>query len=242
MSAVRRLVRKFIPVYWRSRVHFALVRTPGVAELFAYTDRTGFSRITRETKLVIEGCPRSGNSYALAAFRYANGPAVKVTSHRHSPTAVRTGLRRGIPVMVIIRHPRATIASGLQYYPDQPPQWAIEVYRSFYEGVLPVADRVMIVTFEEVTADMGEVIRRANARFGTSFAEYERTEESEAALRATIDQWALENFEEAELPRISGMPSGGRKSADELLGALAPELVAEIDELDKLYNAVLLHK
>jgi hypothetical protein len=116
------------------------------------------------------------------------------------------------------------------------------VYRSFYEGVLPVADRVMIATFEEVTGDMGEVIRRANARFGTSFVPYTQTAESEAALRATIDQWALENFEEGELPRISGMPSGARKSADELLAALDPELVAQIDELDKLYNAVLLHR
>jgi hypothetical protein len=241
MSAVRRLVRKLVPVYWRSRVHFALVRTPGVAEVFARTDRTGFSRITKDTRLVIEGCPRSGNSYALAAFRHVN-EGVKVSSHRHSPTAVRTGLKRGIPVMVIIRHPRATITSGLQYYPDQPPAWAIQVYRSFYEGILPVADRVMIATFEEVTGDMGEVIRRANARFGTSFVPYERSDESEADLRAVIDQWALENFEEAELPRISGMPSGGRKSADELLGALDPQLVAEIDELDKLYNAVLLHR
>ncbi len=242
MSAVRHLVRKLVPVYWRSRVHFALMGTPGVAEVFALTDRTGFSRITKDTKLVIEGCPRSGNSYALAAFRYANGADVKVTSHRHSPTAVRTGLRRGLPVMVIIRHPRATITSGLQYYPDQPPTWAIQVYRSFYEGVLPMADRVMIATFEEVTADMGEVIRRCNTRFGTSFLPYVRTDEAEQAIRATIDQWAMNNFEEDDLPRISGMPSGARKTPDELLGALDPELVAEIDELDKLYNAVLLHR
>ena len=228
-------------MYVRSRIHFFLVGIPGFAEVFARLDKTGFTRITPETKLVIEGCPRSGNSYALAAFTYSN-PDLKVTSHRHSPTSVRTAQKRGIANMVIIRPPRACIASGLQYYPTQPPKWAIKVYQDFYEGILPLADKALIATFDEVISDFGEVIRRCNSRFRTTFAQYDPTPESEAAVRATVDRMGLDTFDPAELPRVAGRPSGARKSPEELLSALDPELVREIDELDKLYNAVLLHR
>jgi hypothetical protein len=52
----------------------------------------------------------------------------------------------------------------------------------------------------------------------------------------------LKSFAEEELPMKSGRPSSARKSAEEVLAALPPGLVQEIDELDKLYNAVLLHR
>jgi hypothetical protein len=153
---------------------------------------------------------------------------------------VRTGLRHNLPVIVIIRRPRDTIASGLQYYPDQPPHWAVQLYRRFHEGLLPMADRVLIATFEEVTADFGSVVRRCNARFGTDFVPYERTEESEQALKEQLDKWVLRSFDPEDLPRVSGRPSAARVSADVALSALSEELFAEINDLDKLYNAVLL--
>jgi hypothetical protein len=230
-----------LPVYVRSRIHFAVVYNPLLADLYTRLDSSKLTQITEKTELVIEGCPRSGNSYALAAFRYAN-EGVPIASHRHSPTAVRTGLKHKLPVIVIIRQPRDTIGSGLQYYPDQPPRWAIRLYRRFHEGILPMADQVLITTFEEVTSDFGEVVRRCNARFGTDFKPYERTEESEKALTQMVDTWALMTFNPKDLPRVSGRPNESRQSADQLLSGASPDLVAEIKELDKLYNAVLLHR
>ncbi len=211
-----------MPVYMRSRLHFAVVDSRLFANFYSRLDSSKLTRITEDTELVIEGCPRSGNSYALAAFRYSN-EGVTVASHRHSPTAVRTGLKRRLPVIVIVRRPRDTIGSGLQYYPDQPPRWAIQVYQRFHEGVLPMADKVLIATFEEVTSDFGEVVRRCNARFGTNFKPYERTDESEIALNKMIDNWVLNNFEAKDLPRVSGRPSGARKSADQLLSDANPD-------------------
>jgi hypothetical protein len=177
----------------------------------------------------------------LAAFGYSN-PEVKVASHRHSPIAVRTALQRGLPVIVLIRPPRPTIASGLQYYSDQPSEWAVRLYRRFFTGMLPYADKALIATFDEVAQDFGEVIRRCNSRFGTDFAPYERTDESETAVAEQLDKWVLRSFGEEDLPMKSGRPSPARKSADEVLAELPPRLVQEIDELDKLYNAVLLHR
>jgi hypothetical protein len=230
-----------VPAYARSRIHFALMNNTLTAELYSRVDSSKLTRIADDTKLVLEGCPRSGNSYALAAFCHAN-PNVRVASHRHSPTAVRTGLRRGKPVIVLVRRPRDAIASGLQYHPSQPVQWAIRIYREFYEGILPMADRFMVATFEEVTTDFGAVIRSCNERFGTDFVPYEATPASEQAVREMVDHWALRDFARGELHRVVGHPAPSRLSADELLPTLDQEFLAEINELDKLYEAVLLHK
>lgn len=230
-----------VPVYVRSRVHFALVDNRYLAEAFSRFDSSGQTQIKADTRLVIEGCPRSGNSYALAAFLYSN-PGVHVASHRHSPTAVRTALKRGLPVIVVIRPPRPTIASGLQYYPDQRPDWAVTLYKRYFTKLLPYADKALLATFDEVTQEFGEVVRRCNSRFGTNFVPYEQTEESEKAIAAQLDQWLLRNFDEAEMAQKSGRPSPARRSPDEVLAELPPALVQEIDDLDKLYNAVLLHR
>lgn len=236
------MVRSLIPNYVRSRVHFLIVDTPVVSELYTRFDgKDGLTRITGATQLVLEGCPRSGNSYALAAFDHAN-PGVPVASHRHSARAVEVGLRRGLPVIVLVRRPKDAIASGLQYYPDQPAEWAIEVYRRFHRALLPMANQVMIATFEEVTSDFGGVIRRCNARFGTNFVPYEKGPEAEAALRARLDEWARWDFRESDVARVASRPSAERRQADEIVAELSPRLQGEIQELDKLYQALLLHR
>jgi hypothetical protein len=241
MSGLRSVVRRLVPAYARSRIHFAVVNNRFLADLYCKFDESNLTKITDDTELVIEGCPRSGNSYALAAFRYSND-GIGVASHRHSPTAVRTALRRGKAVIVIIRRPRDTIASGLQYDPSQPNKWAIRIYREFYEGILPMADRFLVATFEEVTSDFGGVIRRCNERFGTNFVPYQRTEASEQAVSEMLTQWALRSFTPEVLPHVSPLPSSSRLSPDEVLKLLDRHFVAEIEELDKLYEAVLLHR
>jgi hypothetical protein len=226
----------------RSRIHFALVRHWGISDVFTSVyPSMRMARISGDTQLVIEGFPRSGNSYALAAFRYANEDVV-VSSHRHSPTSVRSAIRRGIPIIVLLRRPRPAIASGLQYQPGQTTEWAIELYRRYYEGILPLADRVLLATFEEVTSDFGQVIRRCNARFNTDFTPYERSEASEAIVAEVIDQAALAEFGSHELARVQARPSAPRLSAEAFLSGLGEKIEAEFEELERLYDAVALHR
>jgi hypothetical protein len=61
---------------------------------------------------------------------------------------------------------------------------ALLSYARFYERLLPYRAQVVVGEFEEVTHDFGSVIRRLNAHFGTSFAEFEHTE---SAVRECFD-------------------------------------------------------
>jgi len=233
----RRALRRTIPYELRVRARRFITETPGVSELFVRLDpRMVYTRVTAETRLVIDGFPRSANSYAHVAFLYANGTDFPLCSHRHSHQSIRSGVKRGLPTIVLIREPGPAIASTLQHTPDTRPATAIDLYRTFYEGVLPVLDRVLVVTFEAATGEFGDVIRRCNAKFGTDFVPYERTEEAEAAVARMIERTTAFAFgsdgHEQRVPR----PSAHRAPADEIIAQLAPEERRSLDELDALYR------
>lgn len=239
MSLIRPAVRRVIPVQARLRLHWALVGSRRLSEMFARVNPyLRMSRVSASTRLVIDGYPRSGNSYARAAFEYANAD-IPISTHRHSPRSIEAGIRRGIPVIVLIRQPRQAIVSALQYEPTPRPDWAIDLYRWFYQGILPLTADALIATFEEVTGDFGHVIRNCNARFGSDFVPYHRTDDSEKTVSDMIDEAARKEFSDDLLPRVTARPSAVRRSVDEVLADLDERLMERLDHLDSLYDAVL---
>jgi hypothetical protein len=224
----------------RTGIHWAIVNRRVVSEVFAAVNPPlRISRITSSTQLVIDGFPRSGNSYARNAFLYSNGADVPVSTHRHSPRSIETGLRRGIPVIVILRPPGAAIASFLQYAPGVRVERAIEMYRSFYGAILPICHSVVVAPFDEVRSDFGHVIVRCNDRFGSTFVPYLHTPEAEATVAQMIDTDALRQFQFKELPQVVGRPSHSRFTEQDLLARLEPVLMAKLNDLKNLHDAIL---
>lgn len=70
--------------------------------------------VSRSSDIVIEGYPRSGNTFlvALMAMCY---PEVEVASHLHHEAHLARSLRLGIPAMVVVRDPVDAVASQLVY-------------------------------------------------------------------------------------------------------------------------------
>src|SRR2546422_7828125 len=57
----------------------------------------GAEAVGDRTEMMIEGYPRSGNTFAVAAFRLAQQRPVIVAHHLHSPAQVLEAVRRRIP-------------------------------------------------------------------------------------------------------------------------------------------------
>jgi hypothetical protein len=170
-------------------------------------------RVDRDTGVVIEGFPRSANSYARIAFLLAN-PDVEVCSHTHSYRTVTRAIELGVPVIVLIRDPEEAIASSTQYEGGVKPIVAIRGYRKFHRHIARIpSDRLVLADFDEVVRDFGSVIARCNAELGTSFGVYERTPENEAKIRdvlGTMQEAAIP----AELREVrSGLPERARADA-----------------------------
>src|SRR5919112_6338070 len=61
--------------------------------------------VDRKTQIVIEGFPRSGNTFAVVAFQQAQRESVRVAHHLHMPAQVIRAAKWGIPTLLLARKP-----------------------------------------------------------------------------------------------------------------------------------------
>lgn len=159
-------------VYWKSaywRARTLLGRYPTLYyTLYSVKTMDRRLRIAKATDFVLEGYPRSANSFA-AWLMHSRHPEIKLAHHLHIPAQVIAGARRHLPVCVLIRNPADAVASFLIYASGVSPDAALDDYLSFYSAILPYKDSFVVADFAEVTRDFGNVLSRVNKKFGTNF-------------------------------------------------------------------------
>ncbi|MCK0129112.1 hypothetical protein [Erythrobacter sp. F6033] len=128
-----------------------------------------FRLLSDQTEIVIEGFPRSANSWTVRVFRRWQGRRVHIAEHQHSEAHILAGCKRGLPVIVLIRPPQDAIRSWAQHDGGLDLQWALRRWIGFYQAVESVSDKVVIATFEQATQALGKVVKRTNAKFGAKF-------------------------------------------------------------------------
>ncbi|RMH35843.1 MAG: hypothetical protein D6690_07920 [Nitrospirae bacterium] len=129
-----------------------------------------------EKELVIEGFPRSANTFAVVAFRQAQGRDVSMGHHLHVEAQVLRAVRLGKPCIVLIRRPDDAIRSLVIRHPSVNMDHAYRRWKLFYSAALRVIDKVVMAPFEEVTRNYGDIIERLNNKFGTNYSRFEHTE------------------------------------------------------------------
>jgi hypothetical protein len=137
-----------------------------------------------DTELVIDGYTRSASTFAVYAFQLAQDRPVRLAHHLHAPAQLLRAARTGVPALVLIREPQGTVLSQVVREPGVAVRDALVSYTRFYSRLIPCRDRFVVADFSEVTSDFGAVVRRLNARFDTSFREFEH---SEAAMRECFE-------------------------------------------------------
>ncbi|WP_068074847.1 hypothetical protein [Novosphingobium lentum] len=181
-----------------------------------------------DTELVIEGFARSANTWSVVAFRSAQPQPVRLAHHLHVEAQVIGAVRRGLPVVVLIRDPAEALRSLKFVLPAIDENHELRRWLAFYRVVETLADRVVIATSEQATADFGAVVARVNARFGTAFAPFctnpDNVERVFAAIAGDQDLLGTQLY--------AGRPSTARTSAKQSVPfSLAPAALAEAQAL-----------
>jgi hypothetical protein len=169
--------------------------------------------VTPDKQVVIEGFPRSGNSFARRAFIMAQDETFDVTSiahHLHVPAQVVRAAQWRIPTMVLIRKPKDAVLSLVIRDPISVDQ-ALRYYISFYETSEKYRDAYVLGLFEEVTEDFGEVIRRINNRFKTNFAPFTHDERNVDGVFARIEKNSRKRFGEMSMENRASRPFASRE-------------------------------
>jgi hypothetical protein len=199
--------------------------------------------VRRDTELVIEGCARSGNTFAVLAFASAQERPVRTAHHTHAPAQVLTAARWGIPALVLVRPPLDSALAHMALR-GVPARAALAAWARFHRRILPVRAAFEVASFAEVTGDFGAAIARVNARFGTSFGVFEHTPENEAAVFAAIERRNRERWAGRESPErdlILARPTDERSALKDRLRAQldAPGLARPRAEAAELYRLLV---
>lgn len=152
--------------------------------------------VGRDTEIVIEGFPRSGNSFALSAFKSANPQVKRIATHVHMASQVVRAAQLQVPCVMLIRQPLEAVCSLLALsvqlgdLPADTPDSSLgerlarlfDYYRLFHQRTWPVREAVLPAPFEVVTQDFGHVIDALNYHWRRSYKRFEHTDESVRAI------------------------------------------------------------
>lgn len=143
---------------------------PTLFELcYKYTGKSPDLLASNDTDLVLEGFPRSANTYSLYAFYNSQSEKMKIRGHTHSPGNVLLALKYNVPTCVLIRKPHDAVKSLLVRNPQYNQDQVMNLYLSFYDILLPRKDDFVIAKFEEATEDFNKVINRLNKKYLKQF-------------------------------------------------------------------------
>jgi hypothetical protein len=149
--------------------------------------------VSKQTDIVIEGFPRSSNSFAVKAFKTAQDYDVKIATHTHSYAQIIEAVKFKKPTLVLIRKPNECIISlkalNMQVNAgDEKMFEKIDIreyllwYIDFYSALLKHRENFVIATFEEVTSNYSSVLIKLNEKFKTNFKVFQHTTESTKSI------------------------------------------------------------
>lgn len=172
--------------------------------------------LRKSTAIVIEGQPRSANTFAVIAFRLAQRQPVEIAHHLHSASQVLEGVRRSLPTLVLVREPEEAIMSRVISHPPITPAQALIDYVRFHRAILNVRHGYVVAPFDQVTSNFGKVIEGINERFQTTFDLFQHTEENVQRCFTLIDG-RFERQGRAVPQRLVAHPSTERRQLKDMM-------------------------
>lgn len=208
MRATKTALRDMTDVSARRRVWRLVVDHPLWSHAYYLLDPdVRHLRLRRDTDLVIEGFPRSANTYAAEAIRLAN-PGLSLTHHLHQPRIVERAVARGIPTLLLIREPDATAASFAAFAPKTPVDEIYASYIYYYERLMPLVDKLVVADFTEITAELDGVLAAINDRYGVALKSPEKGHEPQVFKH--VDAFSRHYFGDDDFDAKVSRPSSLR--------------------------------
>lgn len=188
--------------------------------------------------VLIEGYPRSANTYAVAAFQNAN-PQARVASHLHSWRSVREAVALKIPSILLIRDPIDAVASLLVFMPGLSAEVALRRYIDFYERCEDYQSQLTVGAFRTTVSDFGVIISALNSKTGRDFAPYVRSIQNEQQVRARVEAMGRAYDHGSVSENRVARPSMARSGSISDWRAIVAGQTALVEEAQAVFHRVL---
>lgn len=193
----------------------------------------------QNTDLVVEGFPRSGNTFSVDFLFYLN-KELKMAHHTHDFRNLLLGAKLGVPSVVLVRSPLEAICSYM-IFSGRNTEVAANFYYEFYSSVKEIKNSLFFIKFEEVVSDMNSVIIRLNERYNLDLQKSEDVvRDSEIVKERNISRARKNNKSDEQFIKTVGAPS---KERDLLKGQIKDEVIAYLadnPQIIELYEEIIL--
>lgn len=203
--------------------------------------------LTKNSELLLEGYPRSANSFAEAAFRSSQSRAVDMAHHSHAAAYVIQAAYWGVPTLVLIREPFSAARSLLMHHSVLKPVQVLREYVDFYKAILPYRKSYILAEFHQVTSDFGACIEALNGKFGTNFEPFVHNDENVGRAFKCVDVLSMKRgtlknkTHEPYSPQASIEERAQRDIQKQQVGAMltSPSLSSLLHECSDIYEKIL---
>ena len=196
-------------------------------------------------ELVIEGFPRSGNTFALYAFQNAQKTCLKIGNHFHSPAQFLLAKKYNIPAVLLIRNPKDAVVSLAIYQGNSDIEKLLSSYISFHDPLLKIKSSFVTAVFEEVINNMGGITNRINERFGTDFTVPDLTPDYSSKVLARIEEDRQkrlkinQDYDSSELRRTTPSDKKNELKQGVLLKMESPKYAELLRKANDIYNSFI---
>jgi hypothetical protein len=164
-----------------------IVKRPWLLIIFySYRQKYNTLVVDNNTDIVIEGFPRSANTYAVLAFQSTQIENTVIAHHLHAEAQFILAKKYNIPAIALLREPLEAISSLINRDNRINPSQAIQRYIDFYRVVLKMKESIVIANFTTVVSDFSKVIALCNSKFHCDFALPNNTKAEKAKLFSEI--------------------------------------------------------
>lgn len=123
--------------------------------------------VDRETEIVVEGFPRSGNSFLEAYLYWSFGRSLRVAHHTHAWAHVHKAITLHKPCLVLVREPDDCVRSLLLKAPELfTAKAAYDEYSEFYENILSLVTKYIVLVPFNVATTAPEMAVNAMMKLG----------------------------------------------------------------------------
>lgn len=154
-----------------------------------------FHRVYRKTDIVIEGFPRSANTFAVLAFQEVQKKSFKIAHHLHVPAQYIYSIRLNIPTIILVRNPIDAVISLVIRSPYIDMKNAFKDYIAYYCTLLSYDENYVVAPFEDVINNYHKIIclvnKKCNVNFELYFNDYDKDHKILTAIKKKEKEYKI---------------------------------------------------
>lgn len=193
--------------------------------------------------ILVEGFPRSGNTYSEMMMKLTQPNIGRLYSRGHHPILLHETIRAGKPAILVIRHPRAAVLSwALSWGAVKKAEVAnvLDIYINYHRALLGIVPQIAVIEFDELTKDFKGCVRTIATFWERDMRTDFEEPNAEAEAFKLIDERIVQEDGRMNEMRVN-RPSQAREQAKPLIEAVfrEPEIERLLAEAKALYWQVL---